>query len=198
MRKYGTIAALQVQKDRLIKQNIYSISELSQKLTMFIDKDGVSVASSGQGGLQLYDVHHRTQGDGKDGSILTIGFTGSYEDIQEQLDFYLPDKYFGGENIIIERSATPLLSEGNTVVINGENGFAELTIKGKLNPCVEYARWLLDQAEMAGTVTETKELLQYLSLPGMRGYEVESINIIPDNGTDKEIVITHESEVFGV
>lgn len=180
-RSLGSIVHVQVQTSSLKvdgEPRRYYTPEPIRNVERLYINDGV--ISGLLDGLELLDVHcvlypeSRNRGNG---NMLSVGFTGHYEIMQQEFGAHLVPG-IAGENILVEHP-------GRLTLEDVERGLAIRTSDGEIqefgtvsvaHPCVEFSRFSLD--DLNANPKDVSKALKFLD-GGTRGFYAVATSELP-------------------
>lgn len=170
----GRIVRLQVQ-ERSLKQpgprfRRYDPAGIREVLALELDPGGVT--GIGPGGERIADVHHRNHPDSKfrgDNGV-SLGFTGRYAQMRGRFPGGLDDGA-AGENVLVASDRTWSAADlsGGVTIATADGRLLALSPVIVADPCVEFARWLLDWPDLERPGREVAEAVAFLGA-GVRGF----------------------------
>lgn len=172
--RIGRIVRLQVQV-RSLKQpgprfRRYDPTGIREALALALDAGGAT--GIGQDGVRISDVHHRDHPDSKfrGENGLSIGFTSHYDLMRARFPRGLGDGA-AGENILVASDRTWSAADlaGGVTIATAGGVLVSLSSVVVADPCVEFARWLLEWPEEERPTVAVAEAVAFLG-GGVRGF----------------------------
>jgi hypothetical protein len=180
-RSLGTIIHVQVQTSSLKvdgePRRYYSPDPIRKVERLYINE---GVISGLLDGLELLDVHcalypeSRNRGNG---NMLSVGFTGHYEIMQQEFGPHLAPG-IAGENIMVEHPGRLTLEDvqGGLAICTREGEILELGTVSVAHPCVEFSRFSLDNLD--ASPQDVSQTLKFLD-GGTRGFYGVATSSLP-------------------